>query len=141
MADKKKSKSRRTTIERSKEWMEEEGLSPVTVIDKKTGKPQPSKTFDLTRKSVKSKSEKELGPEFRKYYIALMKRGGLDMSEEEYLDRVAKAEKKARMKKATGPELTTPRKKPKGAMGMLVGPAYRHGHKDLRKSGLSNRIK
>lgn len=142
MADKKKSKSRKSIIERSKGWMEEEGLSPAIVKDKKTGKPNPHKTFDLTMKSVKSKSEKELGPEFRKWYNALMKKKGLDMTENEYLDRVAKAEKKARMKKVTGPELTTPRKKRKGAAkGMLVGPAYRHGYKDLRKSGLAKRIK
>ena len=115
MADNKKSKSRKSRIERSKEWMEDEGLSPVTVKDKKTGKLDPHKTSDLTMKSVKSKWEKELGPEFRKWYNAFMKQKGHDMTENEYLDRVAKAETKAKMKKATGPEVTTPPKKRKGA--------------------------
>ena len=142
MADNKKSKSRKSRIERSKEWMEDEGLSPVTVKDKKTGKLDPHKTSDLTMKSVKSKWEKELGPEFRKWYNAFMKQKGHDMTENEYLDRVAKAETKAKMKKATGPEVTTPPKKRKGAAkGMLVGPDYRHGYKDLRKSGSAKRIK
>ena len=143
MADKKKSKSRRTTIERSKEWMEEEGLSPVIVKDKKTGKLDPHKTFDLTMKSVKSKWEKELPPKFRKWYNAFMKQKGHDMTENEYLDRVAKAEAKAKkMKKATGPKLTTPPKKRKGAAkGALIGPKYRHGHKDYRKGGVATRMK
>lgn len=142
MAEKKKSKYKKATIERSKKWMEEEGLSPVIVKDKKTGKSQPNKTFALTKQSVKSKWDKERSPEFRKFIIDLFKEKGLDVTGEKYLDRVAKAEKKARMKKVTGPELTTPRKKRKGAAkGMLVGPDYRHGYKDLRKSGLAKRIK
>jgi len=140
MADKKKSKSRKSTIERSKEWMKKEGLSPVIVKDKKTGKPNIGKTFDLTMKSVKSKWEKELGPEFRKWYNAFMEQKGHDMTEEKYLDRVAKAETKARMKKVTGPELTTPRKEKK-AKGGLIGPKYRHGHKDYRKGGVATRMK
>lgn len=64
------------------------------------------------------------------------------MSEEEYLARVAKAEKQIRMKKATGPELTTPPKKRKGAAkGALIGPKYRHGHKDYRNGGTATRMK
>tara|TARA_R110002020_G_scaffold212021_1_gene418336 strand:+ start:47 stop:367 length:321 start_codon:yes stop_codon:yes gene_type:complete len=31
--------------------------------------------------------------------------------------------------------------KPKGAKGMLIGPAYRHGYKDLRKIGTAKRMK
>lgn len=31
--------------------------------------------------------------------------------------------------------------KPKGAKGMLIGPAYRHGYKDLRKTGTAKRMK
>ena len=142
MAEKKKSKYKKSTIERSKEWMEEEGLSPVTVIDKKTGKPKANKTFDLTAKSVTSKVDRDLGPEFRKYIIDLYKKKGFDVTEDEYFDRIAKAETKAKMKKATGPEVTTPPKKRKGAAkGMLVGPDYRHGYKDLRNSGSAKRIK
>jgi hypothetical protein len=119
------------------------GLIPAKFYDKKTGKYKDMETFLTSLRSRKYGAEQKLGPKFTKWYNATMKKKhGLDMSEEEYLARIAKAEKKIRMKKVTGPELTTPRKKRKGAAkGALIGPKYRHGHKDYRKGGMATRIK
>ena len=145
MADDKKSKAKKSVKHPSKvakEWAEEEGLSPPIVINKKTGKPDREATFNLISKSVRSKWASEESPEYRKRVMAIYRRLGIDTTEQELLDRIAKVEEKAKRKKVTGPELTTPKsKKRKGAKGMFVGPSYRHGHKDLRKSGTSTRIK
>ena len=145
MADDKKSKSKKSVKHPSKvgkEWAEKEGLSPPIVINKKTGRPDRGATFNLISKSISSKWASAESPEYRKRVMAIYRRLGIDTTEKELLDRIAKVEKKARMKKVTGPELTTPKsKKRKGAKGMFVGPSYRHGHKDLRKSGTSTRIK
>ena len=145
MSDDKKSKSKKSVKHPSKvakEWAEEEGLSPPIVINKKTGKPDREATFNLISKSVRSKWASEESPEYRKHVMAIYRRLGIDTTEDELLDRIAKAETKSKRKKVTGPELTTPKsKKRKGAKGMFVGPSYRHGHKDLRKSGTSTRIK
>ena len=119
--------------------MEEEGLAPVIVKNKKTGEIDLGKTVDVTLDSLASKLDRKLGQKFRTRYINIMERRGIDMTKGRRSDRVAQAEKKIRMKKVTGPELTTPQKKAKG--GMVLGPSYRHGHKDLRKSGLSKRMK
>tara|TARA_R110000824_G_scaffold2674_2_gene12367 strand:+ start:573 stop:974 length:402 start_codon:yes stop_codon:yes gene_type:complete len=122
-----------------KKDMEEEGLAPVIVKNKKTGEIDLGKTVDVTLDSLASKLDRKLGQKFRTRYINIMERRGIDMTKGRRSDRVAQAEKKIRMKKVTGPELTTPQKKAKG--GMVLGPSYRHGHKDLRKSGLSKRMK
>ena len=142
MADKKKQNKEEGDAIDIKAY-EDAGLIPAKFYDKKTGKYKGLKTFFTSQRSRLYGADQKLGPEFTKWYNATMrKKHGLDMSEAEYLARVAKAEKKIRMKKATGPELTTPPKKRKGAAkGMLVGPDYRHGYKDLRKSGLAKRIK
>ena len=141
MADKKKSKPKKSVEHPSdvgKIWAEKEGLIPSIVIDKKTGKPDRRKTFNLIKKSIKSKWASGRSPELRKIIIdASKRRGSLRTAENEYLDRVAKAETEAKIKKATGPELTMPRKKRKGAAkGALIGPKYRHSNKDYRKGGL-----
>ena len=146
MADDKKSKSKKSVKHPSKvakEWAEEEGLSPPIVINKKTGKPDREATFNLTSKGVLSKWASEESSEYRAHVRATLRRLGIETTEDELLlDRIAKAETKSKRKKVTGPELTTPKsKKRKGAKGMFVGPSYRHGHKDLRKSGTSTRIK
>ena len=121
------------------------GLIPAEFYNKKTGKYMDMKTFFTANRSKVFEGDRKKTEKFRNYLINLYKKestNGIDTSDEEYLDRVIKAEKKARMKKVTGPELTTPKsKKRKGAKGMFVGPSYRHGHKDLRKSGTSTRIK
>jgi len=142
MAGKKKGNARERLLALVKKRMEEEGLSPVTVKDKKTGETDVFKTSDVTLKSLDSKLAKELGPEFMDRYINDMEKKGLDMKGARRSNRVAKAENKIRMKKATGPELTTPPKKRKGAAkGALIGPKYRHGHKDYRKGGVATRMK
>jgi hypothetical protein len=119
------------------------GLIPAKFYDKKTGDYMGAKTFYTSRSSKQYGSDQKLGPKFTKWFNTTMKKKyGLDMSEEEYLARVAKAEKQIRMKKATGPELTTPPKKRKGAAkGALIGPKYRHGHKDYRNGGTATRMK
>jgi len=123
------------------------GLIPAEFYNKKTGKYEGLKTFFTSQRSRKSSHDSKKTQKSRDFLIKLYKRLGLDPSEKEYVDRVAKAETKARSKKVTGPELTTPKSKKrkgakrKGAKGMFVGPSYRHGHKDLRKSGTSTRIK
>ena len=127
-----------------KKDMEEEGLAPVIVKNKKTGEIDLGKTVDVTLDSLASKLDRKLGQKFRTRYINIMERRGIDMTKGRRSDRVAQAEKKIRMKKVTGPELTTPpksRKEKKAKGGMVLGPSYRHGHKDLRKSGLSKRMK
>ena len=91
------------------------GLIPAKFYNKKTGKYMDLETFLTSQRSRQYGADQKLGPEFTKWYNAKMrKKHGLDMSEAEYLARVAKAEKKIRMEKATGPELTTPQKKAKG---------------------------
>ena len=120
-----------------KEWAEEEGISPAIVINKKTGKPDRGATFKLISKSVNSKWASEKSSKYRKRIMAIFKQLGIDTTEEELLDRIAKAETKSKRKKVTGPELTTPKsKKSKAAKGKLIGPSYRHGRKDYRKGGL-----
>ena len=104
-------------------------LIPAAFYNKKTGRLKPLKTIMTALRS-------------RGYGGSAGALAALDDKEKEYIDRVKKSVKKIRRKKVTGPELTTPKsKKRKGAKGMFVGTSYRHGHKDLRKSGTSTRIK
>ena len=118
------------------------GLIPAKFYNKKTGKYMDLKTFYASQLSRSSEWNSKETQKTRDLLIDLYKEAGINPSGKRYLDRVAKAETKAKMKKATGPEVTTPPKKRKGAAkGMLVGPDYRHGYKDLRKSGSAKRIK
>ena len=142
MADDKKTSRTKPKDPIDTEAYRDVGLIPAEFYNKKTGKYMDMKTFFTANRSKVFEGDRKKTEKFRNYLINLYKKGGIDTSDEEYLDRIVKAEKKARMKKVTGPELTTPKsKKRKGAKGMFVGPSYRHGHKDLRKSGTSTRIK
>jgi len=142
MADKKKTSRTKPKDRIDTEAYRDVGLIPAEFYNKKTGKYMDMKTFYTSHRSKVFEGDRKKTEKFRNYLINLYKKDGIDTSDEEYLDRIVKAEKKARMKKVTGPELTTPKsKKRKGAKGMFVGPSYRHGHKDLRKSGTSTRIK
>jgi|10_taG_2_1085330.scaffolds.fasta_scaffold206287_2 hypothetical protein len=112
-------------------------LVPAEFYDKKTGEYQDLKTFFASQLSRKSALDSKKTQKSRDRMIKLLKKWGIDTSDEEYVDRVEKAETKAKRKKVTGPELTTPKsKKSKAAKGKLIGPSYRHGRKDYRKGGL-----
>ena len=113
-------------------------LVPAEFYDKKTGKYKDMKTFLTSERSKQYTSDRKRTQKSRDYFIKLFKDAGIDTSEEEFIDRVIAAEKKAKRKKVTGPELTTPKSKKSkdAAKGGLIGPSYRHSNKDYRKGGL-----
>jgi|TARA_Y100000310_G_scaffold208126_1_gene208662 hypothetical protein len=90
------------------------GLIPAKFYNKKTGKYMDLETFFASLLSRSSKRDSKKTQKTRDLLIDLYGKVGINSSEKRYLDRIAKAEKKAAMKKVTGPELTTPQKKAKG---------------------------
>jgi len=88
-----------------------------------------AKTFDTAMRSRNSAWNSKRSPALRRELINLYKQSpALDTSEKEYLNRIEEKVKKIKNKQNKNKKV---QQKAKG--GMIIGPAYRHGHKDYRK--------
>ena len=132
----------RKTIELSAKAYKDVDLIPANFYNAKTGKFMNNKTFNTAMLSRNSAWNSKRSPALRQYLINMYKEPpALDTSKREYLDRIEKKVKKIKdeQNKKKNTENKKVQQKAKG--GMIIGPSYRHGHKDYRNGGVSKRIK